>query len=729
MRIRPVALRTRLLYLAAAAFVPLALMSGISLFALLHQQRQESERAGIELARALTTAVDAELQRSISVLQGLANATSLDQQDTERFYELARRVLQSNPSWLTVILADPQGRQLTNARFRYGEALPPVVERESFDRVLRTIEPAIGHLSRGPGTQLAVPVRVPVLRAGELRYVLTAAVKPDDFVDIINRQRVPGDWVVSVFDANSIRVARSRQHHEYLGGTPTPSLVELMRAGGDEGAGITQVLEGESVYTTYSRSHETNWTVAIGIPRPYFGVAALRSLIVYGGGLLISIGLAILAALIIGRGIARPMAELGAAARALGRRERLELPHTPIAEIRQVADSLAVAADERARGEAEREQLLEREQQARAIAEAANRSKDEFLAMLGHELRNPLGAIANAAQLLGAADEQTRAHARAVIGRQVQHLVRMTDDLLDAARAMTGKIILQRQPLDLADAAARALSTLRASGRTGQRRIVQALAPVWIDADPTRIEQIIGNLLGNALKFTPEGGTITVSVGREGDEALLRVADTGIGMAPQLAARVFEPFVQGERLLDRSQGGLGIGLTLVRRLAELHSGSAAAHSDGEGRGSAFSVRLPAMEPPAAIRGRARAPSTVPARDVLVVEDNDDARETLKRMLELAGHRVRVAVDGAGALNAVRSAVPDVALIDLGLPQMDGYEVARRIRADMQGKRPLLIAVTGYGLPEDRNRSRDAGFDLHLVKPVDSTTLAEVLARP
>jgi CheY-like chemotaxis protein len=187
--------------------------------------------------------------------------------------------------------------------------------------------------------------------------------------------------------------------------------------------------------------------------------------------------------------------------------------------------------------------------------------------------------------------------------------------------------------------------------------------------------------------------------------------------------------VQGERPLDRSQGGLGIGLTLVRRLAELHGGSAAAGSEGEGRGSVFTVRLPAVEPPAAARTRTLAAHTVPARDVLVVEDNADARETLKRMLELAGHRVRVAVDGPEALEAMHSAVPDVALIDIGLPKMDGYEVARRIRADLHEKRPLLVAITGYGLPEDRNRSREAGFDMHLVKPVDSMTLAEVLARP
>jgi len=281
---------------------------------------------------------------------------------------------------------------------------------------------------------------------------------------------------------------------------------------------------------------------------------------------------------------------------------------------------------------------------------------------------------------------------------------------------------------DLAEAAAHALSALRASGRLGERRLAPQLQSVWVDADPTRLEQIIGNLLGNAIKFTPEGGTITVSVAREGDEALLRVADTGMGMRPELTARVFEPFVQGERPLDRSQGGLGIGLTLVRRLAELHGGTALAASGGPGRGSVFTVRLPAIEPPARSHARPAGKTGAAAREVLIVEDNADARDTLKRMLEIDGHRVRVAADGLAALAALQAAVPDVALIDIGLPQMDGYELARRIRAELNDRRPLLVAVTGYGLPEDRRRAHDAGFDVHLVKPVDSAQLAQVLAR-
>jgi signal transduction histidine kinase len=544
---------------------------------------------------------------------------------------------------------------------------------------------------------------------------------------VLNRQRVPSDWVVSVFDAKGQRIARTRPP-EALGGQPAPGLKAMMDQPANEGATLTATIEGDVTYTAFTRSVLTRWTVAIGIPPSYVDAGARRSLLVYGGGILLSIGLAALAALLVARGIARPMAELGAAARALGRREALKLPDTPISEIRQVADSLAVAADERARGEAERDLLLARERQARAIAEEANRSKDEFLAMLGHELRNPLGAIANAAQLLGAPDEESRAHARSVIERQVQHLARMTDDLLDAARAMTGKIVLQRQPLDLAEAAARALSAMRAAGRAGRRRLAQQLEPVWIDADPTRIEQVLGNLLGNALKFTPEGGTITVSVAKEGDDAVLRVADTGIGMPAELAARVFEPFVQGDRPLDRSHGGLGIGLTLVRRLAELHGGTASAESEGPGRGSVFTVRLPAVRAPGMSRVRPGGKPAVAARDVLVVEDNDDARETLRRMLELEGHRVRVAADGLSGLEAVRAALPEIALIDVGLPKMDGYELARRIRAEFAANRPYLVAVTGYGLPDDRKRTREAGFDLHLVKPVDAATLADVLER-
>jgi CheY-like chemotaxis protein len=293
---------------------------------------------------------------------------------------------------------------------------------------------------------------------------------------------------------------------------------------------------------------------------------------------------------------------------------------------------------------------------------------------------------------------------------------------------MTGKIVLQRQPLDLAEAASRAIFTLRGSGRVGNRRVTLSTQPVWIDADPTRVEQIFGNLLGNALKFAPAGSSISLSVGREGADAVLRVSDTGMGMPAALVERVFEPFVQGERPLDRSQGGLGIGLTLVRRLAELHGGSASAASDGPGHGSIFTVRLPAIEAPPRSAAPAAAASTGAARRILVVEDNPDARETLKRLLEYEGHAVRAAADAAAALELLRAEPVEVALIDIGLPGMDGYELARQIRAELDPQRRLrLAAVTGYGLAEDRRRSAAAGFDAHLIKPLDPASLAAFLS--
>ena len=726
---RTVPLQQRLFLLAAAAIVPLAAMSGVALLAVARQHQIQIERSALEVTRALATAVDGELRRSIAVLEALAISPSLDSGDLKRFYGATQRVLESRPTWYTVILVHPSGRQLINARRPFGAELPPLVEKESFERLLETRRPVIGYLAAGPEGVRVVPIRVPVIRNGELRYVLTAAVKPDGVLDVINRQRVPQDWVISVFDGKGMRVARSRAHQQFLGTAAAPSLREQMASGEAEGAGMTRTLEGDAVYSAYSRLADSGWSVAIGIPRSVVNTGVYGAVAVYAAGLLASIAIAVIAALFIARGIARPIGELRNAAQALGRRESLALPATPIAEIRQVSESLAFAADERARGDAEREQLLVREQDARSAAETASRAKDEFLAMLSHELRNPLGAIANASRLLThpGADPATAQYAREIIMRQVEHLTRLTDDLLDAGRAIMGKIVLQRASLDLAETVRRTLGTLKASLRTEQHRFLLALEPAWVDADETRIEQIISNLVINAVKFTPGGGEIRLATRREAGHSVLSVADNGIGLAPELAAHVFELFVQGDRALDRAHGGLGIGLTLVRRLAELHGGSANVYSAGPGQGSEFTVRLPAVASPAARAAHPGVGAAKAPRHIMIIEDNDDARETLRRLLELAGHRVQVAKDGASGLAAALASRPEVVLIDVGLPRIDGFELARRIRAaGGSAWRPYLVAVTGYGQPEDRGRALAAGFDEHLVKPIDDTVLEKVL---
>ena len=725
-------LRRRLLLLAAAGIVPLATMAGVGLYALIAEHRKQAAHAGVEVTRALATAVDAELSRSIAVLQGLSIGPALDTGDLKRYRESMRRVLETRPDWVTITLADPSGRQIANPRRPLEERLPMVLDLPSLQAAVRTRMPVIGMLSGGPGGELAVPVRVPVLRDGEVRYVLTAAMKPDAFVTVLERQRLPREWVVSVFDSAKMRVARSRLHAEYLNKPPAPSLAELIdRSARDEGSGVTRALEGDEIYTAFSRSPFSGWTVAIGMPAAAVDAGAWRSLAAYGGGLLLSLVLAVLAALLVARGIARPIAALSEAAQALGRRQRLRLPEAGIVEIRAVASALAAAAVEREAHEVERESLLLREQAARAEAERASRAKDEFLAMLGHELRNPLGALSNASWLLHApnADAHTTQRAKEVIARQTEHLKRLTDDLLDAARAMLGKIGLHRKPLDLAAATAGVLNTLQSAGRLAAHDVRRELEPVWVDADVTRIEQVVSNLVGNALKYTPAGGAITVRVGQDGGEAVLTVTDDGAGMPPDLVSRVFDPFVQGERELDRAHGGLGIGLTLVKRLAELHGGSASAASDGPDRGSEFVVRFPAIAPPETLPENKGPEKPVRHCDILIVEDNADAAATLRSLLELGGHRVRVARDGQEGLDALSERLPDLALIDLGLPRIDGYEVARRARVMVNGQRaPLLVAVTGYGLPEDRRRSAEAGFDEHLVKPVDLASLRALLAR-
>ncbi|HKW90879.1 MAG TPA: response regulator [Methylomirabilota bacterium] len=377
--------------------------------------------------------------------------------------------------------------------------------------------------------------------------------------------------------------------------------------------------------------------------------------------------------------------------------------------------------------------LFAREQEAREEAEAINRAKDEFLAMLGHELRNPLDVIGSAVRVLeslGDREPSTR-QAREVIGRQVRQLGRLVDDLLDVGRVTTGKISLVRVPVNLAETVGRCVDGLSASSQALQHEVTVDAEPVWIDADQARVEQIVMNLLSNAVKYTPAGGHIEISVTGDGQTARLAVKDTGAGLAPHMVDRVFDLFFQGERTLDRSEGGLGIGLTLVRRIAELHGGRADAHSAGPGRGSTFSVDLPQRAGPEAAGGAPEAGAAVSPRRIVIVEDSRDSRDMLRFLLERAGHQVHEAVDGPSGVTAILTHRPDIALVDVGLPGLDGYEVARRVRAEQGGQTVRLVALTGYGLPEDQRRSHEAGFDGHLVKPVEPTRLQAAIsaARP
>ncbi len=376
-----------------------------------------------------------------------------------------------------------------------------------------------------------------------------------------------------------------------------------------------------------------------------------------------------------------------------------------------------------------------------ARAQRENRSKDEFLAMLAHELRNPLGAIQGAVHALTLMNQAEPMSNRAtgIIKRQVTHMARLVDDLLDVGRAVTGKIVLQRRKINFADAVTASVATLASGHASNQSRIELTVEPVWVSGDAVRLEQIVGNLISNALKFSRDGA-VRVHVSRVGDDAVLRVTDRGIGIPAEMLPKIFELFVQVHQTIDRSRGGLGIGLTLVRRLAELHGGGVEAQSEGDGKGSTFTVRLPSVAAPringagAAERGdeHSRGQPEYAARRVMLVDDNHDSREMYRAVLSAHGHDVCEAPDGEHALQLLDTSPSlgslDVAFIDIGLPGgMDGYELARRIRSHPQGASIRLVALTGYGFPEDRQLSRQAGFVKHLVKPVDPEALNRELS--
>ncbi len=378
---------------------------------------------------------------------------------------------------------------------------------------------------------------------------------------------------------------------------------------------------------------------------------------------------------------------------------------------------------------------LEREIAERTSAEEAlrtvDRRKDEFLATLAHELRNPLAPVRNALYLMQAAPEDAAmaAEARAIIDRQVRQRVRLVDDLLDVSRITTGKLALRRENVELRAVASSALEAVEPLVRQRGHTLAADLPPpgVMVNADPTRLAQVLLNLLNNAAKFTPPGGRIEFSVGIREGELVARVSDNGIGIAPQMLSEIFEMFAQADLSLERTTGGLGVGLSLSRRLVELHGGTLEAASEGLGGGARFVVRMPVV---AARAGRAPAsasPASAPGgRRLLLVDDNNDFVDSLARVLQRMGHQVRVEYDGEAGLSAAREFRPQVAFLDIGMPRMNGFELARRLRAESDTAAAILIAVTGWGQAHDRRAAKEAGFDDYLVKPVEVEQIERVL---
>jgi signal transduction histidine kinase/ActR/RegA family two-component response regulator len=724
--------RSLLAGLIAGTLLPFVVFGVATVARTAREERAAIERRLSESSRSLADAIDREMTASVRALEALGGSEALDRGDLAAFREEAIRVRVTQPRWQAVALFTSDGARIMDTRPAAAQPSRTTLEPPSLRESVSTGRSTVGSLTMRPDGSWAFGVRVPVRRGGQILWVLTAVTHADALEEIVGA--LDGDegiWTRTIVDRAGTVVARSRAPERFVGRPATAPFLARTRAS-REGVYQDVTLEGAQAYVAFSHAALSGWTTAVVVPVAMLDDPQRQSLLATAGFALALVVLGAGGALVASRRFARALGSAEAGAAALARGEPPGVDACGIAEVARLGEALGRSAELLAARARERDDHLARAEGARAEAVAANRTKDEFLAMLGHELRNPLAPIATALHLLeqrGAGD--TREHA--IIRRQIAHLQRLVDDLLDVSRITRGKVELRRERVEVAAFVGKAIEMARDLLEQRRHRLtVDVLPGLFVDGDPVRLAQVVANLLTNAARYTPPGGNVHVGALQEGDVVRIWVQDDGAGLARHLLGCIFEPFVQGPRGPERQQGGLGLGLTLVRSFVGLHGGRVEARSEGPGKGSTFSVELPAAAPARteALRAPAGEPRRTPRRGlrVLVVDDNADAATLLGELLGLAGHDVRTAPDGPTALELATAFRPEVAVLDIGLPVMDGYELAQRLRDRLAADAPALIAVSGYGQPADRERSRAAGFVSHLVKPADVDRILDDLDR-
>jgi len=732
-RLRLNSLRSRLMLLVALAITPLAMMTVVGGM----RERAAAIRASEENLQRLTGLAAANeaqsLERARQILVDLVSVPDL-LGPPARCNALLADILDRNEGYVNFGLIRLDGDVSCSAV----PMLHPVNlgDRRHFRRAIderRFIagDYVFGRVIRKHTINLTYPV---IDRAGRVVAVVFSAmdlIGLDTFVNDIN---LPAGSILATADAGGMLIARRPDPERWFGRKTPPALLAAMR----DPAHRPVVLVGEDgverlhAFARVGGPMLSEYTVTIGMPLETITAAAREAQMTSLLGLAATTLLALLAAWLAGDIlIVRRVRKLMHTARRIAAGE-LEA-RSGIAYGREEIGRLAAALDEMAA-------TLQAKEAARSQAErelrAADQRKDEFLAMLAHELRNPLAPISTGAHLLKLlhSDNAQIMQTCAIIARQVEHMTSLVDDLLDVSRVTRGLVTLSTQVLDLRQVVNDGAEQIRPLIAARRHQVVLDVpdSPATVRGDHKRLVQVVANLLGNATKYTPEGGHIRLQLRAHGEgDYLLEVSDDGIGMEPGLVERVFELFTQAERTPDRAQGGLGLGLALVRSLVELHGGSVGASSPGLGQGSSFTVRLPRhsqqAEMPIDVAIREAALVTSPLR-VLVVDDNLDAAHTLHLYLAAAGHRVEIAYNGLDALALASVFAPQVCLLDIGLPDIDGNELARRLRAQPETARTMLVATTGYGRQQDRDAAAAAGFDHYLVKPVNTAQLSDLLAR-
>jgi signal transduction histidine kinase len=728
--------RYHLFFAFVAVLVPMVVFAFLVIAAFGRQQRAAVERGAVDTARALINALDENLRSTITTLDALATAESLEAGDLRAFDAWARRALQSQPDWYDLILFGSDGYTLVDTQFAFGSGRRLASEPASLESAVATRRAVVGDVARGPAGQYALPVRIPVMRGERVTYVLTAVVKPESLLSVLQRHHIGRDWIITAFDRRKTIVARTRSFPDFVGRSVSPDFGALLDRRGADGWAVTRTHEGQRVYTAYARSAVTGWGIGIGIPAATVDAPLQQSVWAIAAGGVACVALALGLGFIVGRRITRPMAALAGAAQRFGQGADFPVAsESAVSEVDDVHRAFAGAAA-LARRRAEE-------------AEAAGRAKDEFLAVLSHELRTPLNAVYGWARMLqsGQMREEQAGHAVDVIVRQSNAQLQLIDDLLDVSRITTGKMRLDVRPVDLPRVVHEALDALRPAAAAKDIRLEWAPAADTgpLRGDPERLRQVVWNLVSNAVKFTLRGGRVDVRAQRVDGEVQLVVEDTGIGIPADVLPYVFDRFRQADSSSTRVHSGLGVGLALVKHLVELHGGRVTAQSAGPRRGATFVVTLPLAHDDsgaAVVRSGMRVerpPSTRGARldgvRVLVIDDDRDALDLALAVLTAAGATVQVATSCSDGFEMFGSWRPNVVVADIEMPGEDGYAFIRRVRAldaDAGGRTPA-VALTAYARPKDRDLAVSAGYTMHVPKPVDpgefTTTIAGLVAQP
>jgi signal transduction histidine kinase/ActR/RegA family two-component response regulator len=578
------------------------------------------------------------------------------------------------------------------------------------------------------GNELGISVRVQVSRQGRPAYVLTAVIKPQAFQELLAQQELPRQWVSGLVDRQGRLIARVPPKPP--GSMASRDYLEQVRDV-SEGWYRGRTLEGNDTYTAFLKSELSGWSIGFAIPSEAVLGDTLRAAWLMGAGL----GLSLLGAALIGawlsRRITKPMHELAQAASLLGSGSTPPVVRSRIDEVKHLSVSVAQAAEAIAVRDRELRKTEAELRQRAAELLRADANKRRFLAVLGHELRNPLAPLRNGLAILRKTrDEPSRAEVQAMMERQIGHMTRLIEDLLDVHRIDRGQLELRRELLSVDAVVSNAVEAVKpALEAKSQSLDVRSMAgPLHVDGDLVRLSQVLSNLLNNAAKFSPQGARIEFEIREDQGSAVLTVTDAGAGFDPGDAARIFDLFVQLDASHGRPAGGLGIGLTIAKSIAEMHGGTIDAQSDGPGCGARFSLRLP-LVPTDVQLPPAQNSTVVPSsrRRVLVVDDNVDAANSLAEILRLEGYEVQASYSAAQALEAARLFKPDVAFLDLNMPDMSGLELASALRAQSGTSRLRLFALTGMGQKADVDISIASGFDAHLTKPASPDAVIRLAA--